>query len=126
MKGVAVECAGDGHTVPQLTGYPFLRVEDIYLPDGIVVQREFRTRHSFLSALCCFGKSFVWRAIAIDNDAGPRSGVCLIALPGHRDVSNEKKHHRTHQRTFHHVFLFLLTEQSEVKTEFLAHRCPHT
>ena len=76
---VAFERPLHGNAVSQMTDGLRLRVEIVNLPDGIVIQNELCSRH-FLRALRRLGKGFVGGAAAVDDDAGPRSGICHVAL----------------------------------------------
>ena len=49
---IALKCSADGYTVSLMTSRLILRVEELHLPDVIVIQRQFGAGHFLLRALC--------------------------------------------------------------------------
>jgi hypothetical protein len=93
VENIALNGATDGDAVAEMTNGLVLWIEDEYLSGSIVVQGA---RHTLLSALGCLGESFVRAAIAIYDDAGPRSGIGS-ALLGHGEGRDKKQYHREYQ-----------------------------
>src|ERR1700674_5398987 len=79
-----------------------LRVEAVHLADGIVVQGEFGAWR-LRDALGRLGEGLVRAATAVDDDAGPRSGIGHSLLPGQREKGAENQNRRTDQPTLGHV-----------------------
>ena len=101
MNRLAVECSADGDAIALVANGLIRRVEEVHLPEGVVIQRQLGAWRIFLGALWQLGGGFVWRTI-IDDDAGPRSGLCHVALRCQREVSGEKNQHQERQEEFRH------------------------
>src|SRR5580700_7234308 len=74
-----------------------LRIEDENLSGGVVIQGKCCAGYIF-SALGRLGKSFVGGAIAVYDDARPRSGVRIVALSCERKAGNKKTPQHPNQR----------------------------
>ena len=97
VKRIALDGPSDRNAVTQVTDALVLRIEDENLSRGVVIQGKFCPRYIF-SALGRLGKSFVRGAIAVYDDARPRSRVCIVVLSGQRKAGNKKTRHHPHQR----------------------------
>src|SRR5487761_87464 len=60
------------------------------LPDGVIVQRELRSRH-FLRTLRGLRECFLNGAATVDDNARPRSRICHAVSPNRREIRSEKE-----------------------------------
>ncbi len=67
-------------TVSQVASRLILRLQVINLPGGIVIENQPGAGPTILSALGRLRKSLFGGAAAIDDDAGPRAGICHTIL----------------------------------------------
>src|SRR5579862_3929057 len=102
MERSTLECSVDGNGVSQMAGSWNLRVKDENLSGRIVVEGKGPPLH-LLRALGALAKTLIDRAAAVDDDAGPRSGICHVILPSQRKGGNAKKRHHAYQRTLCHA-----------------------
>src|ERR1700682_5745479 len=89
--------------VTLMTRNLFLRIEDVHVLAGFIVERQLcALLGDALFRACCVAFAHLCSTIIVRDHAGPCSGLPLAHLSSNCEAGNKKKNNQTHQQTLHH------------------------